>query len=1517
MQSYRSKFFVICLVFLIAGQLVSAGFSSQAAAAEEGSASSASPVNVLEGATIHDKSSDTSNGRAANILSAGTESYWSALASDRLDDLNVWIAVKLEAPKKFDKVSIHVNRDRYISNIKIQYSSNGEDWNVAYDQAYSGSSSTAKTIAAAFDEVTALYMRVDFSMVPNTNVGSAPNDTQYYELQAFLTESEEPGTGEPEPQPEPLTGNLVLGQTNVKRSSDLSSAKAEYAFDGNATTVWQPQKTDREDDKNVWMSVDLGQTVTFNHIVITFNAGAIDKYQILYSNDGVNWQEALVRDRNVRPIQGIEDVIFDAVSGSHIKLNVDLAATSNFQVAEFEVYHTTGVVPAPQDLESIYLVKEDGTPYALNEQVVLQKGQAFDLQLKGKLAGGQEDELTGVRRSFVGSSGSISISQSGTVTALKSGANRVYAYILVGDQILMTPDFWVVVEDEEKFLKEAIVANTSLTHPTMAVEIGEPAVIAPGAQYPVVSVQSNVNGILHAQLLRDGAPVNIAIDDIQLTKGTTNHTIAIPGNVTEKGSYEIRLTIEPNSENNNPALQPVYDSFYFTVMEAGDVPAGQSKIAYLNSADKLEYVPDFKGNQIIDFSNVGYKGLGGTALPDVQAKVVVEPGPGDDTARIQAAIDQVSAMPLDANGFRGAVVLKVGTFEIASTLYINQSGVVLRGMGEDEDGTILLGTGTSRRNLIEVGPKSAPVLVENTKTEISNLYVPSGATVFRVEDASQYQVGDTVMIRRQGNEDWIHEIGMDHIYMRPGTTSGTLQWTPFNLDFDRVITKIEGNTITIDAPLANAIERKWGGGQLYKYTDVNRIENIGIEKISAVSEYDPSITDTQMDNEFLDEPYFADEDHAERFVMLNAVKNAWVRNVSGHHLSYALVQIGREAKWVTVQDAEVYDMVSIITGGRRYSLFIQGQLNFVQRIYAETSRHAFVYDSRVQGPNVVYDSLAVKEYNTSEPHHRWSVGGLFDNVDARINIRDRAWLGSGHGWSGANYVSWNTKGGLVSQQPPTAQNYVIGHEPHNIGKVVEALVPNEYDPRPRSNGYWEYATTSVNGPESLYVQQLAEKLQISYAATEIKMAKKAVGGGSLDNPDGITEGGHHGGNGGSYVVTEPQGIARKQGDYETTLTLNQEAIEAYAKKHLVEGTLSIDASADKGNLIIELSSAVVKYLQERVAQPRIQAITPFGAVELPIDSRALQRAANEMQSDNIIYQLRIQEVSAAVQEQMSAFAAANQFTSNRSLLLVQFSASSDGRSIDLLDNGSLTILLGDIALDPSNSTIAAFDSAANVIKFRPAIFEKTDKGWQVRISRADSNNYMLITQNKTFADLAGHRDEQAIRLLANKGILQGKSENIFAPDHAVTRAQLAALVVRMLNLKMSENSLSFADVADQAWYAGDVAAAASHNLIQGYSNGDFRPNQAVTQEEAAVILHRALLLMEKMNQIEQPAASNAACASGQNAASWAKDAVCQLGAINVLGSDAANPFMAKNHMNRGEFALVAMRLLAYMEFINK
>lgn len=113
--------------------------------------------------------------------------------------------------------------------------------------------------------------------------------------------------------------------------------------------------------------------------------------------------------------------------------------------------------------------------------------------------------------------------------------------------------------------------------------------------------------------------------------------------------------------------------------------------------------------------------------------------------------------------------LKKGTYLVGGSLNIQASGVVLRGEGKSEDGTIIRGTGTTARNLIVVGGTNGAVIVDGTETDIQDLYVPAGSRSFHVQNASGYQVGDSVIVRRIGNDRWIHEIGMDHIYMRPGT----------------------------------------------------------------------------------------------------------------------------------------------------------------------------------------------------------------------------------------------------------------------------------------------------------------------------------------------------------------------------------------------------------------------------------------------------------------------------------------------------------------------------------------------------------------------------------------------------------------------------------------------------------------------------------------------------------------------------------------------------------------------------
>ncbi|MGN7491957.1 discoidin domain-containing protein [Paenibacillus sp. SAF-054] len=858
------------------------------------------------------------------------------------------------------------------------------------------------------------------------------------------------GSGKASAASDASSANLALGKTAA-----ASSGKAGNAVDGDAATVWQPLAIDRQDDMNVWISVDLGAQETFNKVMIHLNrADNLKDYQILYSEDGSSWNQVFNKNKD---LTATEAAMFDSTSARYIKLNLNLSKDLNVQLSELGVYNSTET-PAPAGLKRIYFADASGKEYPNNAEVRLNKGGTGTLVLKGELDSGQEVDLTSYAKTFIATTQDVSIDPSGAFKANQVGAALVHG-VVQSSQELKTADFWIVVDDPDAFLDESYVMNSALTHPHMKAEIGQPAMLEPKDTYPTVSTVSNVNGTLSGELIFGGKAI-AKLDPVAVSKGESKQWTPT-GKAEKEGRYEIRLTMEQDGK------QPVYDSFYFTAWDHNKIPKDQSQIAFLGKNGNMVYISDFRGNQILDFSNVGYMG-GGVKIPDVKVKATVKPGDGDDTARIQAAIDEVSKLPVGKDGFRGAVLLKKGKYEVGGTIKINASGIVLRGEGQDEKGTLIYGTGANPRNLIEIGQNTGLSIDNSTMKTVTDLYVPSGSRTFHVDDASGYQVGDTIVVRRIGDKNWIHEIGMDYMYNRPGGT--VTQWSPFNLDFDRVITAVNGNTITVDAPISNAIERKWGGGQIFKYTDSARIEKVGVENMRADSEFDPSIMDTTMDNGQTD-PYYADEKHAERFVVFNSVKNGWVRGVTGYHLSYSLVQMSRNSKWITVQDSSMYDMVSIITGGRRYVIHQMGQLNLAQRIYTETARHAFVVDSRVQGPNVFLDGKAVKNFNTSEPHHRWSVGGLFDNIDAPISIRDRGWLGSGHGWAGANYVSWNTEDELTSQQPPTAQNYAIGH----VGPKVPGLVPSDYDPRPRSDGYWESLGKHVK-VESLYKQQLLERL---------------------------------------------------------------------------------------------------------------------------------------------------------------------------------------------------------------------------------------------------------------------------------------------------------------------------------------------------------------------------------------------------------------------------------------------------------
>lgn len=851
--------------------------------------------------------------------------------------------------------------------------------------------------------------------------------------------------------------NLALSCA-VTCSSESANGAGSQAVDGSESTYWQPLGSDQKDDNRVWLTVDLGRNFSFNKIQLKLASGFISSYRIRYSDDGVAWKDAYSRQTEIGGIGTIERALFPKVNGRYVSLDLILFDPErDVQLIDFGLYEQVSIPSGPLLDHLVFDV--GGRVYSQDDTLAMPVNNHVQLALRGILTDGSDADLTKAEVTLSSRNENVmSVSKSGKLTSHQSGIALIQGVVTLHGVIKET-SFFADVYDPTEW-----VVDLSLEHPSLVCETGQPAFLERDSPFPTLHVRAACAVNLHVTLMNVSGDQQIwAHPTMKLAAGEAS-LFTFPGEARAVGQYRINVEIEEGVGG-----LTYFDAFYFTVQNPLITTEGQSRIVHMGENGKLVYVPDYKGNQIIDFSNCGYGG-GGVAIPDIAPVISLQPVEGDNTTHIQSAIDRVADLPRSSSGYRGSVLLTKGVYHISGSLQIMASGIVLRGEGQEEGGTLLHATGTKQRNLIEISGEASPSLLPDTLTSICDLYVPAGARAIHVQDASGYRVGDTVKVIRYGNERWIHAIGMDAIRLRP-VAGGTIQWSPFQLEFDRVITYIVGNCITLDAPIANAIESRWGGGALMKYEDEGRIEQIGIENIRVVVSYDPSISDTRIDGNEGTETYLADEQHAITCIHLDHVKNAWVRKVVGFHFQHALVQVGRDTKWITIEDCSVFAFISVITGGRRYPFHLMGELTLVQRAYTETARHAFVVDARVAGPNVFLDCESQQDYNSSEPHHRWSVGCLYDNVNGRIHIQDRGWLGSGHGWSGANYVTWNTTHELVSQQPPTAQNYAIGH----IGSRGKPLLPSPYDQRQRKDAYWESFGSHVN-PRSLYTQQLLDRL---------------------------------------------------------------------------------------------------------------------------------------------------------------------------------------------------------------------------------------------------------------------------------------------------------------------------------------------------------------------------------------------------------------------------------------------------------
>lgn len=174
----------------------------------------------------------------------------------------------------------------------------------------------------------------------------------------------------------------------------------------------------------------------------------------------------------------------------------------------------------------------------------------------------------------------------------------------------------------------------------------------------------------------------------------------------------------------------------------------------------------------------------------------------------------------------------------------------------------------------------------------------------------------------------------------------------------------------------------------------------------------------------------------------------------------------------------------------------------------------------------------------------------------------------------------------------------------------------------------------------------------------------------------------------------------------------------------------------------------------------------------------------------------------------------------------------------------------------------------------------------------------------TFKDVpAGHWAEAAIQQAASLNIIKGLPGHLFKPDAPTTRAQFMVMLANALKWDSAKAPLAFTDaerIGD--WAADAIAQAVQLGIVNGYTDGSFRPNEEITRVEMAALLARALGL--PLTDVESTSFADDALIP-----QWGKGAVEALRELGIIAGRGSNHFASNDAATRAEALVIIMRVL--------
>ncbi|MEK3768609.1 Ig-like domain-containing protein [Paenibacillus sp. FSL R5-0887] len=389
----------------------------------------------------------------------------------------------------------------------------------------------------------------------------------------------------------------------------------------------------------------------------------------------------------------------------------------------------------------------------------------------------------------------------------------------------------------------------------------------------------------------------------------------------------------------------------------------------------------------------------------------------------------------------------------------------------------------------------------------------------------------------------------------------------------------------------------------------------------------------------------------------------------------------------------------------------------------------------------------------------------------------------------------------------------------------------------------------------------------------------------------------------------------------TTIVLDQKKLE---DKLATEGkgtVVSIGANSKSDVIVSELNGQMVKNMQGNQAILEIKAgnaTFTLPAQQINID------ALNEQIGKSVALQdIKIQiEISAPTADKVKALEAAAQ-KGAFSLVSAPVNFTARGiygdKSIELSQFNTYvkrTIAIPE-GMDPNKITTGVYVDSEGSVHHVPTKVVVIDGKYFATINSLSGGTYSVIWHPLEFSDVANHWAKEAVNDMGSRLVIEGTGSGQFTPDQAITRAEFAAIVVRGLGLEMEQAATPFSDVKTTDWYNSAINTAFTYQLINGFEDGMFRPDEHITREQAMLIIAKAMKITALQTKLSVQSADVllAPFTDSSEVSNWAISGVTDTLQAGIIMGRSSKGLAPKDDMTRAEVAEIVKRLLEKSDLI--